>query len=66
MAPADIKKEGSAYDLPLAMGILASTNQVKSDCLKDFVIMGELSLDGGLKTYKRSFTYGYASQKGRL
>lgn len=52
LAPADIKKEGSAYDLPLAMGILASTNQVKSDLLKDFVIMGELSLDGGLKPIK--------------
>lgn len=63
MAPADIKKEGSAYDLPLAMGILASTNQVKSDCLKDFVIMGELSLDGGLKPIKGALPMAVQARK---
>src|SRR5699024_4380242 len=41
MAPANIRKEGSAYDLPIAVGILASSNQIQSDLLKDFVIMGE-------------------------
>src|SRR5574344_916986 len=49
MAPADIRKEGSAYDLPIAMGILAASEQVKSEKLERFVIMGELSLDGSLQ-----------------
>jgi len=52
MAPADIRKEGSAYDLPLAIGILAGAETVKSDELERFVIMGELSLDGSLQPIK--------------
>ncbi len=52
MAPADIRKEGSAYDLPLAIGIMAASEQIISDKLGDFIIMGELSLDGGLQTIK--------------
>ncbi|MBT5354087.1 MAG: magnesium chelatase, partial [Flavobacteriales bacterium] len=43
MAPADIKKEGSSYDLPLAIGILAASGQMKSEIISDYVIMGELS-----------------------
>ena len=46
------RKEGSAYDLPIAMGILAASNQIKSDGIEDFVIMGELSLDGNLQSIK--------------
>lgn len=49
LAPADIKKEGSAYDLPIAIGILAANGQVQSDLLETFVILGELSLDGSLR-----------------
>ena len=52
MAPADIKKEGSAYDLTIAMGILAASEQVKSDEIGNYVIMGELSLDGSLQAIK--------------
>ena len=52
MSPADIKKEGSAYDLPIAIGILASDEQVSSDRLNRFMIMGELSLDGSVKPIK--------------
>ena len=52
MAPADIRKEGSAYDLPLAIGILAAADTIKSEELERFVIMGELSLDGGLQPIK--------------
>ena len=52
MAPADIRKEGSAYDLPIAIGILAASEQVKADFLEQFVIMGELSLDGTLNPIK--------------
>ena len=49
MAPADIKKEGSAYDLPLAIGILAASGELKTDgLLNRFLLMGELSLDGSL------------------
>ncbi len=52
MAPADTKKEGSAYDLPLAIGTLAASEQIKANGLEKYVIMGELSLDGGLKPIK--------------
>ena len=52
MAPADIRKEGSAYDLPLAAGIMACSGQILSHKLADFIIMGELSLDGGLRPIK--------------
>jgi len=52
MAPADIRKEGSAYDLPLAIGILTATEQIACDKLEKFVIMGELSLDGSLVPIK--------------
>ncbi|HLN55149.1 MAG TPA: YifB family Mg chelatase-like AAA ATPase [Bacteroidales bacterium] len=52
MAPADIKKEGSSYDLPLAIGILAANDKVLPDKLESFVLMGELSLDGTLQPVK--------------
>ncbi len=52
MAPADIRKEGSAYDLPLAIGILAADGQIASGKLEDFVMMGELALDGSLRPIK--------------
>ncbi len=49
MAPADIKKEGAAYDLPLAIGLLAADEQIRSMSLDNYLIMGELSLDGVLQ-----------------
>lgn len=52
MAPADIKKEGSAYDLPIAIAILAASNQMNGDLLAEYMMMGELSLDGTLKPVK--------------
>ena len=52
MAPADIRKEGSAYDLTLAIGILAATEQIKFDKVGQYLIMGELSLDGSLQPLK--------------
>lgn len=52
MAPADVRKEGSCYDLTLAIGILAASEQIKTDKVGDYVIMGELSLDGGLQPIK--------------
>ena len=52
MAPADIKKEGSAYDLPIAIAILAASERINNDRLNEFIMMGELSLDGGLVSVK--------------
>ena len=52
MAPADIRKEGSAYDLPIAIGILAGSEQVSEEKIGKYIIMGELSLDGGLQPIK--------------
>ena len=48
MAPADIRKEGSSYDLPIAIAILAASEQVSTELLDKYIIMGELSLDGSL------------------
>ena len=52
MSPADLRKEGSAYDLTLALGILAASDQIKSEELDKYIIMGELSLDGALQPIK--------------
>ena len=52
MAPADIRKEGSSYDLPLAIGILAAAEQLEPSRLEQFMMMGELSLDGTLQPIK--------------
>ncbi|WP_378187280.1 YifB family Mg chelatase-like AAA ATPase [Aquimarina sp. W85] len=52
MAPADLRKEGSAYDLTLALGILSASSQIKAETINNYVIMGELSLDGSLQPIK--------------
>ncbi len=52
LAPADIRKEGSSYDLPIAVGILAATEQIPHQELDKYIMMGELSLDGGLRPIK--------------
>jgi len=52
MAPADIRKEGSAYDLTIAIGILAASGQIGAEMVGEYVIMGELSLDGSLQPIK--------------
>jgi magnesium chelatase family protein len=49
LAPADIRKEGSAFDLPIAVGILSATGQILRDRVDEFVMLGELSLDGTLR-----------------
>ncbi len=51
-APADIRKEGSTYDLPLAIGVLAASGQIPTDKLEDYMMMGELSLGGELRPVK--------------
>lgn len=52
MAPADIRKEGSSYDLPLAIGMLAANETISSEKLSRYIIMGELSLDGSIQPIK--------------
>lgn len=52
LAPADIKKEGSSYDLPIAIGILKSSGQIEGAAIEDYIIMGELALDGFLRPIK--------------
>lgn len=63
MAPADIRKEGSAFDLPIAIGILAASEQVDASKLEKFVFMGELSLDGTLKPIKGALPIAINARK---
>ncbi len=63
MAPADLRKEGSAYDLPIAMGVLGATKQIDQDKLKDFVMMGEMSLDGTLRPIKGALPIAIQARK---
>jgi len=63
MAPADIRKEGSSYDLTIAVGIMADSDQVSSTKLNDYIIMGELSLDGGLQPIKGALPIALQAKK---
>jgi magnesium chelatase family protein len=63
LAPADLKKAGSAYDLPIAIGILAATAQINADLLREYVIMGELSLDGQLRSLKGALPMAIQARK---
>ncbi len=65
LAPADVKKEGSGFDLPIALGILGTTGVLLRNDLKNTLFMGELSLDGGLRPIKGALsTASMARQKG--
>lgn len=66
LAPADIKKEGSSFDLPMAIGILASTDQVVADVLNDFVLLGELALDGSLRPIHGSLPMALEVKKKKV
>lgn len=63
LAPADIRKEGSAYDLPIALGILGATKQMNADLLDQYVIMGELALDGALRPIKGALPIAIEARK---
>lgn len=63
LAPADIRKEGSAFDLAIAIGILAESGQIKDDLLSQYLIMGEVSLDGGLQTIKGALPIAIQGRK---
>lgn len=66
MAPADIRKEGSAYDLPLAIGMLAASETIACDKLSQYVIMGELSLDGSIQPIKGALPIAIKAREEKL
>jgi magnesium chelatase family protein len=63
LAPADIRKEGSAFDLPIALGVLAATYQMPPDDLDKYVIVGELSLDGSVRPIKGALPMAVQARK---
>ncbi|MCB9288240.1 MAG: YifB family Mg chelatase-like AAA ATPase [Lewinellaceae bacterium] len=63
LAPADIRKEGSAYDLPIAMAVMAATDQVNGEELDQYIMMGELSLDGSLRPIKGALPIAIMARK---
>jgi Mg chelatase-like protein len=63
MAPADMRKEGSAYDLSFAIGILAANGQIQAENLQQYVIMGELSLDGSLQPIRGALPIAIQARK---
>jgi magnesium chelatase family protein len=63
MAPADIRKEGSAYDLTIVTGVLAASGQIETENLDKYLIMGELSLDGGLQPIKGALPIAIQARK---
>lgn len=66
LAPADIKKEGSAYDLPMAVGILAAEGLIDKKRLEDYFLIGELSLDGSVKSVRGALPIAMAAKKERV
>ncbi len=66
LAPADIRKEGSAYDLPIALGVLASDNQINGEELHRYMIMGELALDGDLRPIKGALPIAIQARKEKF
>lgn len=63
MAPADIRKEGSSYDLTIALGVLAASEQIQAPDIDKYIIMGELSLDGGLQPIKGALPIAIEARK---
>lgn len=63
LAPADIRKEGSAYDLPIALGILAGSGQITTPDADQYIIMGELSLDGSLRPIRGALPIAIEARK---
>ena len=66
LAPADIKKEGSSFDLPIAIGILAASQTVRISSLERYAILAELSLDGSLRPIKGAISVSLAAQVNKL
>lgn len=66
LAPADIRKEGAAFDLPIAIGILSAAGMVQTDKLQDYLILGELSLDGSLRATNGSLSVATEIVKNKI
>lgn len=66
LAPADIRKEGSAFDLPISLGILAATGLIDHEKLSDYIILGELSLDGKVKSIKGALPSSICARDSKL
>lgn len=66
MAPADLRKEGSCYDLPLAIGILAAIGKIKPDMLSEYMIVGELGLDGMIQPVKGALPISIRARKEKF
>src|SRR5213083_668547 len=63
LAPADIRKEGAAFDLPIALGILAATGAVKNGAIGPFAVVGELALDGQIQPVRGTLAVGLACRR---
>jgi magnesium chelatase family protein len=66
LAPADIKKEGSSFDLPIATGILSASQSIQSAMLQRYALLGELSLDGSLRPIKGAISVSLAAKHNDL
>jgi magnesium chelatase family protein len=66
LAPADVRKEGSAFDLPIAIGVLAGTGQMETRRLSRFALLGELGLDGGLRPVRGALPVAVAVRDGAI
>jgi magnesium chelatase family protein len=66
LAPADVKKEGSGFDLPIAVGILTATGLIPPTALKDHLVMGELSLDGSVRPIKGALSMAIMAKEFKL
>ena len=66
LAPADIRKEGAAFDLPISVGILAATGVIDKAYLQQYLLMGELSLDGRIKPVRGCLSVAVAARNGSL
>jgi magnesium chelatase family protein len=66
LAPADVKKEGASFDLPISIGILAATGAIRGDKLARYILLGELSLDGGVKPVRGCLSVAVAAREANL
>lgn len=66
LAPADVRKEGSAFDLPIAIGVMAATGQLSDKQIHEYLLMGELSLDGGLRPIKGALPIAIQARKEKF
>jgi len=63
LAPADVRKEGSAFDLPIALGVLAATGQIRPGSLEGYVVLGELGLDGGIRPVRGALSMAVTARR---